>query len=428
MSEATGMYSRSSIEMAAIKGWGYGNQVHDIYYGGYPGHMELSSTPMSSFRLKPSSLYKAVCSEETFQKEAGWTTSNEGEWSNLHLDHSSDPILYTNYSTENYNPKFFETHISITRRTYAAAEQNKKRKSKEEAINSEINCGNKDCQSQPLLWNKQDLPKRSHNENIPSSKLSMLKMTLKIATLDHNSENIRLNRLNRSNRIHFQAMEQLLSDQCCHQHHSCICSNSQDHIKIITITGIAETTPLREVCNLFSNYGDVKMLTRHQGSGEIYCNYYEAKSVQSAKKFLDMMKIKESVVRITLLCDKMYEQICNSTNPSSIEQLDMRLVTNRFKNKCPRRVNCISRYLHIAIFFKKNRRFVSDQLLLSAISRYCQPIGLRRDKNVENRNMWFVDCSSIYDACQAIMRLHNATFMEGHLRVSFTSAHDETTQ
>lgn len=185
-------------------------------------------------------------------------------------------------------------------------------------------------------------------------------------------------------------------------------------LKVVNCSNVS----IQELCNLFSNFGNVE-------SGQLdierkcaYIKYTSYEGAASGLKHLNKLSLNGEKLQVQY--DDSEEGVASS-NRKGVEVFIIRESCKRFKAEVPKHANPVSRTLHVCIFFNNKRRFVSDDEILSILSHNSIiPIRLQRDWNKENVNMWFVEFSSIQESLKLIMKTHDYPLKDGNVRISFT--------
>lgn len=174
---------------------------------------------------------------------------------------------------------------------------------------------------------------------------------------------------------------------------------------------------IHELSNLFSNYGNVRGVLMHMRKDFALVEYTTVQGATFGLQYLN--KISVFGFKLTILFSK-YHQIDCSThhNPDEYFCPDPRL--KRFRLEVPSTPNPISRTLHLCFFIPRESPLVSQDDILALVSPISTCVRLQRDENSHHGNMWFLDFKSIADSTRVLVQLHDADYLGGNIRVSFT--------
>lgn len=98
-------------------------------------------------------------------------------------------------------------------------------------------------------------------------------------------------------------------------------------------------------------------------------------------------------------------------------------VNKRYSDKnggLPRKVNPLSRTLHITVRHEEDIQVVRESELLDEISALQGAIRIKRESSKRQKNMWFAEFSTVKEALSVLINEHNRPCFNGYLRVSFT--------
>ena len=174
---------------------------------------------------------------------------------------------------------------------------------------------------------------------------------------------------------------------------------------------------IQDLCNLFSNYGNVEMGVMHKNKDFALIKYTTVRGAELGLEQLNKVSI--FGFRMSIFFSK-YEQIMEKRYHNNKEYCVPDPEYRRFKNEVPTQVNPISRTLHICIFQPNPKRVISESDVQKLISPFADCSRLQRDQNSSQLNMWFAEFQSRASAVLVLMKLHDSKFENGNIRVSFT--------
>jgi hypothetical protein len=174
---------------------------------------------------------------------------------------------------------------------------------------------------------------------------------------------------------------------------------------------------IQDLCNLFSNYGNVEMGVMHKNKDFALIKYTTVRGAELGLEQLNKVSILG--FRMSIFFSK-YEQIMEKRYHNNKEYCIPDPEYRRFKNEVPTQVNPISRTLHICIFQPNPKRVISESDVQKLISPFAECSRLQRDQNSSQLNMWFAEFQSRASAVLVLMKLHDGKFENGNIRVSFT--------
>jgi RNA recognition motif. (a.k.a. RRM, RBD, or RNP domain) len=174
---------------------------------------------------------------------------------------------------------------------------------------------------------------------------------------------------------------------------------------------------IQDLCNLFSNYGNVEMGVMHKNKDFALIKYTTVRGAELGLEQLNKVSI--FGFRMSIFFSK-YEQIMEKRYHNNKEYCVPDPEYRRFKNEVPTQVNPISRTLHICIFQPNPKRVISESDVQKLISPFAECSRLQRDQNSSQLNMWFAEFQSRASAVLVLMKLHDSKFENGNIRVSFT--------
>ncbi len=187
---------------------------------------------------------------------------------------------------------------------------------------------------------------------------------------------------------------------------------------VLYVKGVdPDRVEIRDLCNLFSNYGNVEMGVMHKNKDFALIKYTTVRGAELGLEQLN--KVSVFGFRMSIFFSK-YEQIMEKRYHNNKEYCIPDPEYRRFKNEVPTQVNPISRTLHICIFQPNPKRVISESDVQKLISPFAECSRLQRDQNSSQLNMWFAEFQSRASAVLVLMKLHDAKFDNGNIRVSFT--------
>ena len=187
---------------------------------------------------------------------------------------------------------------------------------------------------------------------------------------------------------------------------------------VLYVKGVnPEKVSVQELCNLFSNYGNVEMGVMHKDKDFALIKYTTVQGAEMGLEQLDKVRILG--FRMSIFFSK-YEKIMEKRYLNNKEYYIPDPNHRRFKKDVPTQVNPISRTLHLCVFQSNPRKIISDKNILNFVSNYAECSRIRRDINTTQKNMWFAEFKSRASAIYVLMKLHDAYYEDGNVRVSFT--------
>ena len=188
--------------------------------------------------------------------------------------------------------------------------------------------------------------------------------------------------------------------------------------KVLYIKGAdPEKVSIRELCNLFSNYGNLEIGFLQTGKQFALVKYSSLEGASLGMNYLNRIQLHEKKLSIFY---SHFNDIEETKYINKKEFFVPEASCRRYKSGVPAQANPVSRTLHVCVFFNHKRRFVKDFEILDLIERISKPIRVQRDSNKDNVNMWFMEFSDIQSALDALMKCHDEQFEDGNLRISFT--------
>lgn len=177
------------------------------------------------------------------------------------------------------------------------------------------------------------------------------------------------------------------------------------------------TANLAELCNLFTNYGNIEVAVVYPFLGDIFLCYVSPVAVSNAIAHLN---------DLLLGCGRL--RISSATKSEAIHLMSQYehafyCPSKRFSLKAqelPKVVNPLSRTLHVSFDFVGEKKVLSDPVIFLTLSKHCQPIRIKREVKKSYKNLWFVEYASESDALKVLMKQHNQPLESGTLRISFT--------
>lgn len=411
MSGDSDRHCRPSIETAPEADWDFGNESHDIFFKDHAMQRRSFETSENSYKHS----HQHLLQYHPFASSRTRPTADMQQLKDFNSS-SEEPQSFATYSIDTSmqnNSKFFAAGI-CSRSTSGI-----------------VGAGLQHRASTPYDDTTSSNPyfARCMEREITSFHLSSKSASFKLiaAQFNHNGENIRFNHFHRR-RVqprkakavqHASKEKKPASDDA-----GILATTSSEETfqllqpqdsTVLNIAGLPQSIALRHVYNLFSNYGDIEECVRDEAT--VYCEYHDVRGARAAKEHLHLREVRSQTIRVSFAPQAVLARL--SSRDALLHASPSR---RRFKNSSPKQANKVSKHLHISIFFSKNRRPVADQELVSLFPRAYAPVGLRRDKNKDNCNMWFLDFASEEAAMEVLMEFHNSTFESGNLRVSYTSS------
>lgn len=188
--------------------------------------------------------------------------------------------------------------------------------------------------------------------------------------------------------------------------------------RVVYVSGTTKARlDIRELCNLFSNYGNIEAGIQHKLKNCSFIMYSTQQGADLAVKHMRKLHIQGLKLLVTY---SKFEELQEAQLKQMKDVYIPSPSCRRFKTGVPSMPNEISRTLHICIFLTGYRRKVEDYELINIVSEVSSPIRVKRDENKDNLNMWFVEFPKISDALWVIMKCHDRPFEDGNFRISFT--------
>jgi hypothetical protein len=173
----------------------------------------------------------------------------------------------------------------------------------------------------------------------------------------------------------------------------------------------------KELCNLFTNYGNIELaICLADGSG-MFLSYLSKQGVDYALQCLNGTKLDDEVLSLEPVSSSYLQDLLASCEYSRFTP------RKRFSSKgpgLPKRVNPISRTLHVTFHHDRADRQLADDIILHSLESFGEIIRIKREVAPKKRNMWFVEFLNEASAIKAVMKQHNKLYMGGTLRISFT--------
>lgn len=174
---------------------------------------------------------------------------------------------------------------------------------------------------------------------------------------------------------------------------------------------------VRELCNLFTNYGNIEMAISCNGGENLLLCYYSKLGAEFA---------------VSCLNGACLAGDCLSTATISLDHLQSYLADRNFTYFAPRkrfsskgsglpnRVNPLSRTLHVTYHHDRDDRQLSDHEIGLVMTQLGEVLRIKRESAPKKRNMWFVEFTDVETAVRVLMKYHNKLVLAGTLRISFT--------
>ena len=175
---------------------------------------------------------------------------------------------------------------------------------------------------------------------------------------------------------------------------------------------------VRELCNLFTNYGNIELALVSQDLKQAFLYYVSPIGAQYAYRYLNNITILRTHFAVRLL----------EFDAAHHAQRNLEMVKyfpkKRFSAKgagVPFQVNPPSRTLHVTYSREQEDRLISDQQILELLSTFGAPLRIKRESSKHCQvNMWFVEFSDEAIAVRVLMTAHYRSFQGGTVRLSFT--------
>lgn len=174
---------------------------------------------------------------------------------------------------------------------------------------------------------------------------------------------------------------------------------------------------VKELCNLFTNYGNIELAITSADSQGFFLVYFSRVGANFAISCLNGAIMAGSALKVAavdsdFLSRYLARHQCTCFSPRK-----------RFSSKgpgLPNRVNPLSRTLHVTYHHDRDDRQLSEADLCQSLSHYGTITRIKRENTAKKRNMWFVEFSDQESAIKVLMKQHNKLLMGGTLRISFT--------
>lgn len=187
---------------------------------------------------------------------------------------------------------------------------------------------------------------------------------------------------------------------------------------IVRVQGIDwRKTGQKEVCNLFTNYGNIDTALCTGDGSEMYLCYGSSIALENAIQCLDGFPVDGIPMRLMRIRKEALLNRLSQVNYSTF------VPRKRFSSKgpgLPNKINPVSRTLHVTFHHDSDDKILVDSDLLAALSHYGQPIRIKRESSKKKKNMWFVEFLNEAVGAKVLMKQHNQPFQGGTLRISFT--------
>lgn len=188
--------------------------------------------------------------------------------------------------------------------------------------------------------------------------------------------------------------------------------------RVILVRGVdPRKITLRELCNLFSNYGNVEVGFMHMDKQFSLIEFCSKDAAILCMKHCNKISVQDCKLNLYYSRFDNIDQIGNDKNMIYFKP---DASCRRYKLGVPIQANPISRTLHVCIFYRNKRRYVQDSEVLPMLNSIAQPTRVQRDVNKDNQNMWFMEFADTSAAIEVLMKVHDARYEEANLRISFT--------
>ena len=247
--------------------------------------------------------------------------------------------------------------------------------------------------------------------------------------LDHGSFNLRFNGIQRQVCNVYPSHssikdKEVISKKRVSQVQSLLDKCGEDGLKSKLLTRVLfvkgmnpANVSIQDLCNLFSNYGNVEKGIMHLDRKFALIQYSSNEGAISGLKHCNRLQVQGGKLSVFY---SHLNQLQDEAQDGSLEQYSQDQSCKRFKNHVPKQANPVSRTLHVCIFFATKRRYVQDSELIDLLSSVATPVRIQRDTNTENLNMWFIEYPDQSTATEVLMKRHNLRFEEANLRISYT--------
>lgn len=230
--------------------------------------------------------------------------------------------------------------------------------------------------------------------------------------LNHNSENMRINRPG------VTVIEKKITpipNTCLQLKKAKEAAPSPTRMLYVKGT-CSDKLTIQDLCNLFSNYGNIEMGSMDLSKQASKIIFSSIEGAVLAKRYLNKTMLAGKRISLSYSSEHIDIEAMARSEQIYIPNMSCR----RFKNHIPAQANSVSRTLHLCIFFNHRRRVVKESEILSIITSLATPLRIQRDCNKVHLNMWFVEFGSTLEAINVLMKCHDLPFHDGNLRISFT--------
>lgn len=290
-------------------------------------------------------------------------------------------------------------------------------------------------------FNKQPASLASINESSQKVETRENKLNLIYRSMNHGTENVRFNcvmpteiqqmlteqRAREQSNLGSKSPDnrQIVKSQISNYHREPVYSNNDFGVNYskygkcaVRVQGLDwRRIGRKELCNLFTNYGNIENALCLADGQEGYLCYCATAGVDNAIMCLDGLVVDGSEVILTPVSQgEMQDCISKFEHISFVPR-------KRFSSQgsgLPNKVNRVSRTLHVTFHHNSEDRLLSDSEILIAMSQNGQPMRVKRESSKKKRNMWFVEFLDVSTALYVLMNQHNQPFQGGTLRISFT--------
>lgn len=187
---------------------------------------------------------------------------------------------------------------------------------------------------------------------------------------------------------------------------------------IVKVEGVSwQKHGIKELCNLFTNYGNVDVAICGDNGTDLFLSYYSRQGAEHAVSCLQGADIDGDKLSLLLISKAFLQSYLALQNYSSFTP------RKRFSSKgpgLPNRVNPLSRTLHVTYHHDREDRLLTEDAILEVLSQHGTVVRIKRESASKKKNMWFVEYIDQKAATRVIMKQHNKVILGGTLRISFT--------